>query len=103
MLLLSRILRPLAKLVDSLGSGQSWLELAERIQVEHRMVLEGVFYWDLDAGRAASLDLRGRTEVDLAIDLDLEGYGFAGWGWQLLTELSGELELEAQGVVVKAE
>ena len=86
----------LAELVETLGSGGSWLEMAREIRVEHRITLRGHLYWDLQAGRADSLELSGPSETKLEISLDLGESSGLDAEWRLVSELRGETTIEVE-------
>ena len=83
----------LERLVDTLGSGRVWLEATKQGEVELR--IDGVLLWDLVARRAHRLELEGRSETRLELELglpDLEG--------ELVLSLRGSARLRVEAALV---
>jgi len=87
----------LAELMETLGSGRTWLDLTQEIHVAIDLDLEGVLLWDLAAGRAWSLELEGRSEARLELLLDVDVF-FGQGEWRLVAELSGTTRVDVSAV-----
>lgn len=90
-------------LSKELGSGQSWVEISKEIQVQRELKLNGFLYWDLEAQRADSLELRGNSRINLELLLNLEPYGMLDQDWILAAEFDGSLEITVDASPVNAD
>lgn len=86
----------LAELVAEHELGRSWADVAEAIRVEQHVVLEGPLYWDLEARRADSLELTGRSDVQLELDFDQESFGLPSASRRLSAEFRGNLRVAVE-------
>jgi|GEM_PF-2828196 len=86
----------LKRLTEGRSRARSWVDYVRGAELEQATVLRGELYWDLEARRADSLDLRGELEAFLEVEYDMSPIGRDDLRWLLTAELRGELRIEVR-------